>query len=75
VKVFYTYSLSIALLQTHIYVISSAIKIVNQRLYKKWNYQAWCAALRELHYKDEEQLNVTYDGVLAFDKVPLGRIY
>ncbi|MGZ7138869.1 MAG: hypothetical protein ACXVI7_11855 [Halobacteriota archaeon] len=46
-----------------------------RRPYRKWNYQEWRAAVRELHQKGEEQVNVTLDGVLALDGVALGRAY
>jgi hypothetical protein len=48
---------------------------MDQRLYKKWNYQVWRAAVKELHHNSDEQLNVTLDGVLALEKEPLGRAY
>jgi hypothetical protein len=48
---------------------------VYRRPYRKWNYQEWRAAVREQHQKGEEQVNVTLDGVLAFDRVALGRAY
>jgi hypothetical protein len=48
---------------------------VDRSLYKKWNCQMWRAAVQELHHSGEEQFNVTFDGVLALDRVPLGRAY
>jgi hypothetical protein len=61
--------------QTHIYVISRAIRIVDRRPYRKWNYQVWRAAVRELDHKAGGQLNVTFDGVFALDREALGRAY
>ncbi|MGZ7137077.1 MAG: hypothetical protein ACXVI7_02565 [Halobacteriota archaeon] len=48
---------------------------MSRRPYRKWNYQEWRAAVRELHQKGEEQVNVTLDGVLALGRVALGRAY
>jgi hypothetical protein len=61
--------------QPHIYVISRSVRVVDGSPYRKWNYQVWRAAVRELHHSGEEQLNVTFDGVLALDRAPLGRAY
>jgi hypothetical protein len=61
--------------QPHIYVISRSVRIVDRSLYRKWNYQVWRAAVQELQHSGEEQLRITFDGVLALDRVPLGWVY
>jgi hypothetical protein len=61
--------------QPHLYVISRSVTIVDWRPYRKWNYQVWRAAVQELQHSGEEQLNITFDGVLTLDGAPLGRAY
>jgi hypothetical protein len=56
-------------------VISRSVRIVDRSPYRKWNYQVWRAAVQELQHSGEEQMSITFDGVLALDRAPLGRAY